>query len=140
MFNGISGRLDSVGDVEQAGRPQVRPRPGSRDRLRAQNKELRGASRYARARRRGEQIEEEATGDRWLALPDHPSGFGKRLFGVTRNGTDYRVSLVPLGGYVKIVGLGPDESDVVRNALQILTGYAAAATSAAETRPASITA
>jgi len=40
-------------------------------------------------------------------------GFGKRLFGVTRNGTDYRISLVPLGGYVKIVGLGPDESDVV---------------------------
>lgn len=40
-------------------------------------------------------------------------GFGKRLFGFTRNGTDYRISLVPLGGYVKIVGLGPDESDVV---------------------------
>ena len=40
-------------------------------------------------------------------------GFGKRLFGITRNGTDYRISLVPLGGYVKIVGLGPDESDVV---------------------------
>lgn len=40
-------------------------------------------------------------------------GFGKRLFGVERNGTDYRVSLVPLGGYVKVVGLGPDESDVV---------------------------
>jgi len=42
-------------------------------------------------------------------------GFGKRLFGWKRNGTDYRVSLVPLGGYVKIVGLGPDESDVVDN-------------------------
>ena len=40
-------------------------------------------------------------------------GFGKRLFGFTRNGTDYRISLVPLGGYVKIIGLGPDESDVV---------------------------
>ncbi len=40
-------------------------------------------------------------------------GFGKRLFGIRRNGTDYRISLVPLGGYVKIVGLGPDESDVV---------------------------
>mgnify|MGYP001025457026 FL=1 len=40
-------------------------------------------------------------------------GFGKRLFGITRNGTDYRISLVPLGGYVKIIGLGPDESDVV---------------------------
>ena len=40
-------------------------------------------------------------------------GFGKRLFGVERGGTDYRVSLVPLGGYVRIHGLGPDESDVV---------------------------
>lgn len=40
-------------------------------------------------------------------------GFGKRLFGFRRNGTDYRVSLVPLGGYVKIIGLGSDESDVV---------------------------
>jgi regulator of sigma E protease len=40
-------------------------------------------------------------------------GFGKRLFGVKKNGTDYRVSLIPLGGYVKVVGLGPDESDVV---------------------------
>jgi regulator of sigma E protease len=40
-------------------------------------------------------------------------GFGRRLFGVVRGGTDYRVSLVPLGGYVRIHGLGPDESDVV---------------------------
>ena len=40
-------------------------------------------------------------------------GFGKRLFGWKRNETDYRVSLIPLGGYVKVVGLGPDESDVV---------------------------
>ncbi len=40
-------------------------------------------------------------------------GFGKRLFGTTRGDTDYRVSLIPLGGYVRIHGLGPDESDVV---------------------------
>ena len=40
-------------------------------------------------------------------------GFGKRLFGWKRKETDYRVSLVPLGGYVKVVGLGPDESDIV---------------------------
>ncbi len=40
-------------------------------------------------------------------------GFGRRLWGFERGGTDYRVSLVPLGGYVRIVGLGPDESDVV---------------------------
>ncbi len=39
-------------------------------------------------------------------------GFGKRLWGFERGGTDYRISLVPLGGYVRIVGLGPDESDV----------------------------
>ena len=37
-------------------------------------------------------------------------GFGKRLFGFKRNGTDYRVSALPLGGYVRVIGLGPDES------------------------------
>ena len=37
-------------------------------------------------------------------------GFGKRLFGRTWRGTDYRVSAIPLGGYVRVVGLGPDES------------------------------
>jgi regulator of sigma E protease len=37
-------------------------------------------------------------------------GFGKRLFGKTWHGTDYRFSAIPLGGYVRVVGLGPDES------------------------------
>ena len=31
-------------------------------------------------------------------------GFGPRLFGVVRNGTDYCLSLIPLGGYVKMAG------------------------------------
>ena len=31
-------------------------------------------------------------------------GFGRRLFGFKRGDTDYRVSLVPLGGYVKLEG------------------------------------
>jgi regulator of sigma E protease len=31
-------------------------------------------------------------------------GFGPKLFGVTRGGTDYLVSAIPLGGYVKLVG------------------------------------
>jgi len=31
-------------------------------------------------------------------------GFGPRLFGVVRNGTDYRLSLVPFGGYVLVAG------------------------------------
>lgn len=40
-------------------------------------------------------------------------GFGKRLFGKKWRGTDYRVSAIPLGGYVRVIGLGPDESTVV---------------------------
>jgi regulator of sigma E protease len=36
-------------------------------------------------------------------------GFGKRLFGVRRGGTDYRISLLPLGGYVKMAGENPGE-------------------------------
>jgi regulator of sigma E protease len=35
-------------------------------------------------------------------------GFGPRLFGKTVGMTDYRVSLIPLGGYVKMVGEEPD--------------------------------
>ena len=31
-------------------------------------------------------------------------GFGKRLFGIVRNGTDYRINALPLGGYVKMAG------------------------------------
>jgi regulator of sigma E protease len=37
-------------------------------------------------------------------------GFGKRLFGFERGGTDYRVSLVPLGGYVRMAGDTPEEN------------------------------
>jgi regulator of sigma E protease len=39
-------------------------------------------------------------------------GFGKRLFGRKWRGTDYRVSAIPLGGYVRVIGLGPDESTI----------------------------
>src|SRR5947208_6238411 len=37
-------------------------------------------------------------------------GFGKRLFGVRRGSTDYRVSLIPLGGYVRMAGDTPEEN------------------------------
>jgi regulator of sigma E protease len=37
-------------------------------------------------------------------------GFGKRLFGYRWGGTDYRVSLLPLGGYVKMSGESPNEA------------------------------
>ena len=36
-------------------------------------------------------------------------GFGKRLWGFQHKGTDYRVSAVPLGGYVRMGGEMPDE-------------------------------
>jgi regulator of sigma E protease len=36
-------------------------------------------------------------------------GFGPRIFGFRRGGTDYRVSWVPLGGYVKLKGETPEE-------------------------------
>ena len=32
-------------------------------------------------------------------------GFGQRLFGVVHNGTDYRLNLFPVGGYVKMAGM-----------------------------------
>ena len=34
-------------------------------------------------------------------------GFGKRLLGFTRGETDYRISAIPLGGYVKMSGENP---------------------------------
>lgn len=36
-------------------------------------------------------------------------GFGKRLFGFRRGETEYRVSVVPLGGYVRLGGENPEE-------------------------------
>jgi regulator of sigma E protease len=43
-------------------------------------------------------------------------GFGPKLVGITRGETEYRISLLPLGGYVKMVGESPGEeiSDEVR--------------------------
>jgi regulator of sigma E protease len=36
-------------------------------------------------------------------------GFGKRLFGLKRGDTDYRISALPLGGYVKMTGVNAVE-------------------------------
>jgi regulator of sigma E protease len=38
-------------------------------------------------------------------------GYGKRLFGFKKGDTDYRVSLFPMGGYVKMLGEGLFEKD-----------------------------
>src|SRR5215469_331583 len=37
-------------------------------------------------------------------------GFGKRLFGYRKGDTDYRISVLPLGGYVKMAGDNPGEA------------------------------
>ena len=37
-------------------------------------------------------------------------GFGKRLFGFRKGDTDYRVSLIPLGGYVRMAGDAAEEN------------------------------
>ncbi len=42
-------------------------------------------------------------------------GFGPRLFGFKKNGTDYRVSAIPLGGYVKMLGENPDEIEEAKD-------------------------
>ena len=36
-------------------------------------------------------------------------GFGRRLIGFKRDETDYRISLLPLGGYVKMAGENYDD-------------------------------
>jgi regulator of sigma E protease len=40
-------------------------------------------------------------------------GFGPRLFGWKSGDTDYRVSIIPLGGYVRMAGQDPTEIDSV---------------------------
>jgi regulator of sigma E protease len=47
-----------------------------------------------------------------IGVPVFSLGFGPRLFGFRRKETDYRVSAVPLGGYVRMAG---DESDEARS-------------------------
>ena len=37
-------------------------------------------------------------------------GFGKRLLHITRGDTDYRISALPFGGYVKMAGDDPSET------------------------------
>jgi regulator of sigma E protease len=57
-------------------------------------------------------------------------GFGPRLFGVKRGDTDYKVCLLPLGGYVKMTGETPD---------QIQTGDTPSAAASADFDPGAFT-
>ncbi len=44
-----------------------------------------------------------------IAVETFSIGFGPRIFGFTHKGTEYRLSWVPLGGYVKFAGAHPSE-------------------------------
>ena len=48
-------------------------------------------------------------------------GFGPRLFGWKRGATDYRVSLIPLGGYVRMAGQDPSDIDSPKPVLARVT-------------------
>lgn len=39
-------------------------------------------------------------------------GFGPRLYSFTKGDTEYAISLIPLGGYVKMKGENPDEKEI----------------------------
>ena len=45
-----------------------------------------------------------------IGVPVFSLGFGPRLFGFRRGETDYRVSAIPLGGYVRLAGDEADEN------------------------------
>ena len=44
-----------------------------------------------------------------IGVPVFSLGFGPKLFGFFRGGTEYRLSAVPLGGYVRLAGENPDD-------------------------------
>ncbi|HMI31761.1 MAG TPA: RIP metalloprotease RseP [Candidatus Limnocylindrales bacterium] len=50
---------------------------------------------------------------KWLGVQvlSFSIGMGPRLFGFRKGGTDYRVSLLPLGGFVRMAGDSPDSQD-----------------------------
>lgn len=37
-------------------------------------------------------------------------GMGKRIWGIKKGGTDYRISMIPFGGYIKMAGEDPSDS------------------------------
>ncbi|NLN63600.1 MAG: RIP metalloprotease RseP [Myxococcales bacterium] len=45
-----------------------------------------------------------------VQVPVFSLGMGPRIFGFTHKGTDYRISAVPIGGYVRMMGDDPTET------------------------------
>ncbi len=49
-----------------------------------------------------------------MRVDEFAAGFGRRLVGFKYGETEYRINLIPLGGYVKIAGMEPGEANVER--------------------------
>ncbi|MFA5464561.1 MAG: RIP metalloprotease RseP [Candidatus Cloacimonadales bacterium] len=50
-------------------------------------------------------------------------GFGPKIFSFVKNGTEYALSLIPLGGYVKMKGDEPEDSDEEQDTFNSKTWY-----------------
>lgn len=49
-----------------------------------------------------------------MRVDEFAAGFGRRLVSFKYGETEYRINLIPLGGYVKIAGMEPGEANVER--------------------------
>jgi len=66
-----------------------------------------GSGHHDRGSRMGPLRRRQAAGVGWKCFS---VGFGPRLLGFRRGETDYRISAIPLGGYVKMSGENPMEA------------------------------
>src|SRR5437773_11829379 len=59
---------------------------------------------------------------KWLGVQvlSFSIGMGPRLFGFRRGGTDYRISVLPLGGFVRMAGDSPGSQDRQRQPYEVL--------------------
>ena len=56
-----------------------------------------------------------------IRVDDFSIGFGKRLFRIGKRGdTEYNVRILPLGGFVKIAGMEPDEAPITNAKNKVL--------------------
>lgn len=44
-----------------------------------------------------------------IRVHEFSMGFGNKIFGIKRGGTDYNLRMFPLGGFVRMAGMDPDE-------------------------------
>ncbi|MEI7832077.1 MAG: M50 family metallopeptidase [bacterium] len=58
-----------------------------------------------------------------MKVPNFSMGFGPALIKWERNGTEYAIRLIPLGGYVLIAGMEPSEGDDTEEGKGLISDY-----------------